>query len=47
MTTIENRSLFSRMMLWVNERFPLTNTPLFFYSLVFIFFSRNTRTREY
>ncbi|MGF6565824.1 UbiA family prenyltransferase [Kosakonia cowanii] len=30
MTTIENRSLFSRMMLWVNERFPLTNTPLFF-----------------
>lgn len=30
MTNIENGSLFSRMMLWVNERFPLTNTPLFF-----------------
>jgi len=30
MTDIENSSLFSRMMLWVNERFPLTNTPLFF-----------------
>ncbi|MBK0080439.1 UbiA family prenyltransferase [Kosakonia sp. S58] len=30
MTTIENRSLFSRMILWVNERFPLTNIPLFF-----------------
>lgn len=30
MTNIENGSLFTRMMLWVNERFPLTNTPLFF-----------------
>lgn len=30
MTCRENSSLFSRMMLWVNERFPLTNTPLFF-----------------
>ena len=30
MTAIKNGSLFCRMMLWVNERFPVTNTPLFF-----------------
>ena len=30
MININNSSLFSRMTLWVNERFPLANTPLFF-----------------
>ncbi|WLI75803.1 UbiA family prenyltransferase [Kosakonia sp. H02] len=29
MTSGENAPLFSRVMLWVNERFPLSNAPLF------------------